>query len=204
MVKLFNDVTIDTAFRGVFNKIDAQLRNLPDTTFLSTTVEVLAKRVSEMYKLKGIFIDWSSIKPAIEMRQVSGRSFPPDYDVDRNKNYPCAYVSYTVPIKGDITLLSTRPSKRMMTVDVNILVNGNTFSFGYQTRYSNTDLSDAVKKAVKEYLDSIRQTAPEVETAINEEVAEFNSSTINAYASEEIAKRILAIKKHNDNLNDLI
>ena len=93
MPRLFNEISIEALFKDVLNNVDGQIRYLSESNISSIPIDTLADKISQDHSLKGISIDWTSLKPAIEMRSVHGRSFPGDYDVDRNKSYLCAYVN---------------------------------------------------------------------------------------------------------------
>lgn len=199
MIKLFNEVPIEEVFKSVLKSVHHALNNIK--SFKGQDIELMAKQFADQYKINITTLDRDkiSVKPVLGTR--AGSSFSLSVDVDRRKDYPNAYIFYTIPFKGDREIFRVRPNKGMISrlvaeVDANILTIS--FSADYATLEIPKEKREEIKKKANETIDQIENVLDQV----NEEIKEFNSSLADTIANE-IEKRIEQENKMNDLTNDL-
>lgn len=137
------------------------------------------------------------------MIDLPAKLFPRGYDVRQGKSYSCAKAFYTFNVKsGEVGLLSVQPNINPFMSNVDTTINGNSFTIGYQTYYGSIELSDEIKKDIK---NTMAKTIAEMESTvngINQDLEVFNTE-IKRLIKENIEKRKVEIEKKNSQNNEL-
>ncbi|MEX0968463.1 MAG: hypothetical protein WD077_14625 [Bacteroidia bacterium] len=203
MIKLFHEKRIDDALNLVLRNVQSRINSLSDYEILNRDLNQMAGEISQNHQINELEIDLNDRKVETTMENIPGSLFPPGTDVRENQYYSCAKVNYTFTIQsGDPELLSVHPRTGSLNYDVRAEVNGHQFTIGYQTRYSNSHLSDQVKQDVKDEIRPIIQSARQVIDAINNEVKDFNKNLKGQIQSSLEDKR-QELQKRNDQNDDL-
>lgn len=120
-------------------------------------------------------------------------------------NDKVARVDYTFAFSGNSRLLGVQPSKRTFQYDIDAEVSNLTFRISYKTQYVSENLSDQVKKDVKNTMSPIIDELPNMISAINEEIRALNGQIFNIVdqAIKDRKAHLDQIEKQNNELNDL-
>ncbi len=203
MIKLFNENHINDDFQETFRTAVKAVDNLSEYELTNQNSDQLAEKICKSLKEETLEVDLINKIAKVEMVEISGSSFPQEYDVNRNKNYPCARVKYTFDIKSESSkfLYSTPTNHNFDRVmaDVDNLVKLHIF---YQTRYGNIELNDEVKTDVKNWIINLIPKIENTISLINKEIEDFNT-VMPIKLKEIIENRISKITKKNKQNDDL-
>ena len=199
MIRLFNDVPIDRVFDSVIRSISGQLNNL--SSFKDIDIEETAERIAESLKIGLTELNKEKIHIEPKLGTRSGRTFPAGYDVNPNKDYPNAYIHYTIPFSGDSEIFEVRPNT-FIPRPYNAEVGSNQLTFILNANYATLDLPEEIrgklKREANEVITFIEKNLDQVNKAINE----FNN-TLSKKVAIEIRKRIDQENKMDNLKNDL-
>ena len=202
MIKLFKEVPIQNAFSIVERNAGRKVESIAESGILGSDVEEQIKMITESLQIKPIEIDFDDRKVETKMVNVKGSSFPPQFDVERNKNYPCVMVSYEYKANGNQELLSVQPKTANFNRILPVSLNGNVLTINIQTLYGNPELNEKTKKEVKNQIIAITDDMKIVIDAINTEIQEYNG-TINETVIGKVNNRKELINKRESQKNDL-
>ena len=199
MIRLFNDVPIERVFDSVIRSIPAQLSNFG--SFKNMDIEGTSEKVAKSLKIKLTELNKEKIQIVPKLGLKSGSTFPPGYDVNPNKDYPNAYIHYTIPFSGDSEIFRVRPNTYGLRT-YGAEVGSNQITFILNANYATLDLPDEIrgklKKEANEVITFIEKNLDQINKAINE----FNG-TLSKKAAIEIRKRIDQENKMDNLKNDL-
>ncbi|MBA7525058.1 hypothetical protein ES705_17205 [subsurface metagenome] len=199
MIRLFNDVLIDRVFDSVIRSISGQLNHL--SSFKDIDIEETAERIAESLKIGLTELNKEKIHIEPKLGTRSGRTFPAGYDVNPNKDYPNAYVYYTIPFTGDSEIFKVKPNT-FGHRKYNAEIGSNYVTFTLSANYATLDLPenkrDELKRTASEVIAFIEKNLD----LINKEVTEFNA-TLKEMVTAEIKSRIDQENKMDDLKNDL-
>lgn len=204
MIKLFNEKTIDELIQMVTTNLKKAVYNLPEYQILDDNFNGIISQIREKHKLHPPIFDMTARTNKVIIENRSGSFFPLDFDVDRNKSYPCAVVTYTIPFKGDAALLSIKP-KKSAGFNCKAEVTIQSLTFKIPTLYSNENLSEDVQETVKKEAKLICENLERLNSSLQSEVEKFEKTIDDVILDflkkrkEEIDKR----KKREDDLNNL-
>lgn len=199
MIKLFNEVPIEEVFKSVLRSVYHSLNSIK--SFKGQDIELRAKQFADQYKINITKLDRDNISGRPELGTISGSSFPRSYDVDRRKEYPNAYIFYSIPFKGDRQIFRVRPNtgiEKRVTAEVDSNILTISLSADYATLDIPVEKREEIKKRANGIIDQIESALNQV----NKEIIEFNSS-LAAIIVNEIKKRIEQENKMDDLTNDL-
>lgn len=203
MIKLFNENHINSDFQETFKNAVRAVENLSEYELQNESSTELTERIVENFKEKPLEVDLENKSATVEMINIPGNRFPPGYDVSRGKSYPCARVKYSFDIKSDnskfLYALPTNHRFDNVTAEVDNLVKLHIY---YQTMYGNSELSDDVKKEVKNWIVDL---VPKIKTTINlinKDIQDFNDG-MKPKIKELIEKRIEQVNRKNKQNDDL-
>lgn len=206
MIRLFNEKSITDIFEVAIRNIPKKLSNIIDSQILNVDLNELAANTANHNTISELEIDFEQREVEVVMFNILGSNFPPGTAVRRNQSYPCARVNYTFTVRsGDIELLSIRPQSAIFNYNVSTEIRNNKFTISYQTKYATVDLSEEVKREVKQSIKAIIDSCKIVIDAINKEVIEFNEKLPQYYyeileSKKKVLQKDIALKK---DLNDL-
>lgn len=203
MIRLFNEKSITQIFDLTISRIPLNIEKILDYQIQNVDLKELAENTSKHHILKKLEVDFDKRSVDVVMVDLSGNQFPPGTDIRRNQKISCARVDYTFTVtSGDIELLCVRPQGSTFNHNVAATINNNNFTISYQTKYANTDLSEAIKKEVKQNIRAIIDSCKVVVEAINKEIDEFNMK-LPQYYFELLESRKKRIQKEINLKNDL-
>ncbi len=204
-MRLFGEQHITKIFKANEQRTLRMIDGLDDGTLLNEKKSEIVADIYSSIKEKAIKIDFANKKTVIKMSERLGSSFPPGTDVERNKMYPVAEVTYI--FKNNLTaneFLDAIPSRAVLKSPVSAHVDGDfNLQMSYLTKYARIDLSDEVKKEVKDWIINL---IPQLETTvslINEEIDNYNKK-MESLIDELISKRIEDAKSKKDLGDDLV
>ncbi|MGV0757599.1 hypothetical protein ACTS95_10380 [Empedobacter brevis] len=175
MIKLFREKEISDYFVIVGRNILSKVDNISEAELLNNEVNDLATKILAPLKLKHLEIDFKSRTAESNMIEIPASNFPRDYDVRAGQKYPCVRVSYTYDVSSNnIELLSVAPASFIISKVVNTSVDQKDFTIHYNTLYQNINLSDEIKKEIKNWVTSVEEEMVEIVKAINKEIDDFN------------------------------
>ncbi|NHM04701.1 hypothetical protein [Flavobacterium celericrescens] len=205
MIKLFREKKINdlfiTAGRNIIKKADS----INDYELFNSEVESLAIKTLAPLKLKHLSIDFENRTAESKMIDIPAENFPRNYDVRRGQKYPCARVSYSYNLlSNNIELLSVSPINFTISQIVDTNVGKNNFTIHYQTLYGNLNLTDEIKKEIKNWASSLEDEMKEVVKCINKEIDTFNIDILELLkkAIEDRKNKIISKKDQDNDLND--
>ena len=203
MIKLFNENHINYDFQETFKTAVKSVENLSDYQLANQSAQELTDRICKPLKEKPLVVDLENKTAKVEMIGISGSNFPQGYDVNRNKQYPCARITYTFDIKSDsskfLYALPTNHTFPHTMVKVDNLVKLHVY---YQTRYGNIDLNEEIKRTVKNWIIDLVPKIEQTISLINNEIEEFNNS-LPIKLKEFIEDRISKVNRKNEQNDDL-
>ncbi|SEA51060.1 hypothetical protein [Bizionia paragorgiae] len=201
-IKLFNEHHINHWLQKTFKSAINEVDGLHEYNLTNGNVEQLRNDVYNQYKEKPLEVDFEKKSANVEMTQISGKFFPPGADVNRNQSYSCARVVWSFNIKQSSKFLYSSPSNHSfekVLVDVDNLTKLHIY---YHTTYGSKELSEPLKKEVKNWISELVPKIENTITLINKEIAEFNEAML-PKIQERIEERIAEIEKKNNQNDDL-
>ena len=200
MIRLLSDVPIEQLFIGIHKSISNELKDYKSLSDIDP--ERLAEQIAESRKIPLTTLNKDQMEIEPEMRSKSGKSYPLSYDVDRNKNYPNAFVIYTIPFSGGGDEIFRVTPKRFGRRTVGAELLGKKIQFAVDAQYATLDLTEEKKLAVKQEADKIISFIENSLSQINEEIEEFNSN-LKSFVVAEVNKEITEEEDMNKLKDDL-
>ncbi|WP_424495379.1 hypothetical protein [Salinimicrobium sp. GXAS 041] len=201
-IKLFNERPIDYWFQKTFKTAINEVDGIHQYNLTEENVDKLTDEIFNQYKEKHLRVDFSKKSANVEMAQVSGKFFPPGTDVIRNKNYSCAKVTWTFNIQQSSKFLYASPTNHRFEIVSAEIDNLEKLRIHYQTRYGNTELSETLKKEVKNWITDLVPKMENTILLINKEIDVFNEE-MKPKIKKRIEERVAEIEKKNKQNDDL-
>ena len=202
-MKLFNEQPINLIFQKTFGKAINEVSGYSEYELNKENLQKIINEIFDVYKEKNLEIDFTKKSARVEMTQVLGKFFPAGADVNRNQNYTCAKVVWTFKIIQGLKFLNALPTNhRFDRVDVDVDNGNNLLLISYQTLYARAELSEEIKKKVKNWISDLVPKIENTVSLINNEISEFNKG-MKPKIEEQINKRIEEIEKKNKQNDDL-
>lgn len=207
MAKLFKEQPVSTLFNQKHLDITYVVSKLNES-ILENDLETEALKIAALHSLKELVVDFEKDREVrVELVSLPGHSFPMDYDVRRDKTYPCAKAIFTFNVtSGNAAHITLQPRGYAFQANVNvdILNKYKAFEIGYQTLYSKVQLSNEAQNKVKNGMSEIIEEAKNALSVLNQNIRDFNLSLASS-TLDLLKKRKLEIEKFNkikNNLND--
>ena len=171
MIKLFHDVPIDRIFDSVIRRIPAQLSNIG--SFKNMDIEETSESIAESLKIRLTKLNKEKMQIVPKLGSRSGSAFPPGYDVNPNKDYPNAYIHYTIPFSGDSEIFGARPNT-FSPRTYNAEVGSNQLTFILNANYATLDLPEEIRGKLKREANEVITFIEKNLDQVNKEINEFN------------------------------
>ena len=205
MIKLFREKRINETYNLPVSNMVKSVKRIDEHRILNTDTDTLTDEIFKSFKRNHLEIDFSDREVNVKMVDLPAGYFPRSYDVRRGKTYPCAKANYTFTVKsGEMDLLAVQPNQNQFMANVDASINGNNFTIGYQTHYGNIELSEEIKKEIKNTMAKTIEQMESTVIGINQDLDVYNSE-MKRMIRENIEKRKVDIEKknsQNDDLND--
>tara|TARA_R110002020_G_scaffold297926_4_gene513626 strand:- start:5007 stop:5666 length:660 start_codon:yes stop_codon:yes gene_type:complete len=202
MIKLFRERPIRDAFAVIEKNAERKVDTITESGITGEIKDEHIKMITESLQIHPIDINFDDRKVDVKMVNIKGSHFPPQYDVQRGKNYLCAMVSYEYKANGNQELLSIHPTTANFNRNLLVDVIGNALTINIQTLYGNSELNEKTRKEVKNEIIAITDDMKIVIEALNNEVEEFNKG-INQMVIDKVNARKEIIEKREKQKNDL-
>ncbi len=202
-IKLFNENHLNSDFQKIFETASRTVKNLSEKELTINSSEELANRIFKTLEEKDLVLDLSNKEAKVEMINISGKTFPQRYDVERSKDYSCARITYKFNIISDNSkyLSSLPPQNNFQPVNAEVYGNKELHIY-YQTLYGNIELNEQTKKEVKNWIIDLVPKIENIILEINKNIAAFNLG-LKPIIKELIDKRVTELSFKNKQNNDL-
>ena len=201
---LFKQQPLVNLFNAAMQRTEASIRHKSDEEFFSFPKEKLIESFMRDEKIEHLQINLEDRTSDVQMLPIPAEQFPAGYDVRRGEKYPMARVkySYKKPLKD--SLLNYLPNGVTFSKNVDFSVGSDKLHIYYQTRYANENLSDEVKKEVRNFMIELHEDINNVVKTMNAEIDIFNiklKENIESWIDDRIEKKAQK-EKQNDDLNN--
>ena len=202
-MKLFNEIHINSIFQKTFGKAINEVDSYNENEMYKENSRKITNEIFNIYQEKPLEIDFYKKSARVEMTQVLGKFFPPGTDVNRNQNYTCAKVIWTFDIGQGSKFLNALPTNhRFDGVNANVDNGNDLLNISYQTLYASAELTEEIKKKVKNWITDLVPKMENTVSLINNDISEFNKE-MKPKIEEQVNKRIAEIEKKNQQNDDL-
>ncbi|OXB25118.1 hypothetical protein B0A80_02490 [Flavobacterium tructae] len=201
---LFKQQPLVNLFNAAKQRTEASVRYRSDEEFFSFPKEKLIELFMRDEKIEHLQINLEDRTSDVQMIPIPAEHFPAGYDVRRGEKYPLARVrySYKKPVKD--SLLNYLPKGVTFNKNVDFSVGSDKLHIYYQTHYANENLSDEVKKEVRDFMIELHDEINNIVKTMNAEIDAFNielKENIESWIDDRIEK--IALKnKQNEDLNN--
>jgi hypothetical protein len=202
-MKLFNENPINLIFQKTFGKAINEVGGYNENELFKENSQKITNEIFNIFKEKPLEINFTKKSARVEMTQVLGKFFPAAADVNRNQNYTCAKVIWTFKIIQGSKFLNALPTNhRFDRVNADVDNGNNLLHISYQTLYARAELSDQIKKEVKNWISDLVPKMENTVSLINNGISEFNKE-MKPKIEEQINKEIAEYEKKNKQNDDL-
>lgn len=199
---LFRQHHLKKLFDETKQRAEASTRNINDYEIDNFSKEVIIQNTLKDYKIEHLEINLENRTSSVEMIPIPAEKFPGGYDVRRGGKYPLARVKYSYNKPKKYNLLEYLPNGMNFNKNVEFSTGSNNLFIYYQTLYANENLSDDVKREVKNFMIELHDDIRNIIENMNQQIDAFNIE-LQAVIEKEINARIeKKIQKENQN-NDL-
>lgn len=202
-MKLFNENHINIIFQKTFRKAINEVGGYNESELFKENSQKITNEIFNIFQERPLEIDFTKKSARVEMTQVLGKNFPAGADVNRSQNYTCAKVIWTFKIIQGSKFLNALPTNhRFDGVNADIDNGNNLLHINYQTLYVRAELSEQIKKEVKNWISDLVPKIENTVSLINNDISEFNKG-MKPKIEEQINKEISEYEKKNKQNDDL-